>query len=169
MRHERMRREDLEHLVRAAGTIIRDDHLVVIGSQSVHGTFDDDDLPSEAMFSMEADLLPNDDPETKKADLIDGVLGEDSLFHETFGYYAQGVDQHTAVLPNGWKDRLRPLSNANTRGVTGWCLEPHDLAVGWRADQFKNGSIRQSERLAKYNRLLEIAETTGWTLAAWRR
>jgi enolase len=43
-----------------------------------------------------------------------------------------------------------------------------DLAVGWRADQFKNGSIRQSERLAKYNRLLEIAETTGWTLAAWR-
>jgi enolase len=44
-----------------------------------------------------------------------------------------------------------------------------DLAVGWRADQFKNGSVRQSERLAKYNRLLEIAETTGWTLAAWRR
>jgi enolase 1/2/3 len=44
-----------------------------------------------------------------------------------------------------------------------------DLAVGWRADQFKNGSIRQSERLAKYNRLLEIAETTGWTLAAWRQ
>ena len=39
-----------------------------------------------------------------------------------------------------------------------------DLAVGWRADQFKSGSIRQSERLAKYNRLLEIAETTGWTL-----
>ena len=41
-----------------------------------------------------------------------------------------------------------------------------DLAVGWRADQFKNGSIRQSERLAKYNRLLEIEETTG--LAARR-
>lgn len=43
-----------------------------------------------------------------------------------------------------------------------------DLAVGWRADQFKNGSIRQSERLAKYNRLLEIAETTGWRLTGWR-
>ena len=42
-----------------------------------------------------------------------------------------------------------------------------DLAVGWRADQFKNGSIRQSERLAKYNRLLEIAETTNWQLAEW--
>jgi enolase len=42
-----------------------------------------------------------------------------------------------------------------------------DLAVGWRADQFKNGSIRQSERLAKYNRLLEIEETTRWPLTAW--
>ena len=42
-----------------------------------------------------------------------------------------------------------------------------DLAVGWRADQFKNGSIRQSERLAKYNRLLEIAENTGWGLTPW--
>ncbi|MGA3351107.1 MAG: phosphopyruvate hydratase, partial [Candidatus Sulfotelmatobacter sp.] len=42
-----------------------------------------------------------------------------------------------------------------------------DLAVGWQADQFKNGSIRQSERLAKYNRLLEIEEDTHWPLAAW--
>ena len=44
-----------------------------------------------------------------------------------------------------------------------------DLAVGWQADQFKNGSIRQSERLAKYNRLLEIEEVTGWPLTAWPR
>ncbi len=31
-----------------------------------------------------------------------------------------------------------------------------DLAVGWGADYIKIGSIQQSERLAKYNRLLEI-------------
>ncbi|MGD1081150.1 MAG: enolase [Candidatus Sulfotelmatobacter sp.] len=42
-----------------------------------------------------------------------------------------------------------------------------DLATGWRADQFKNGSIRQSERLAKYNRLLEIAEGTNWRFCDW--
>jgi enolase len=42
-----------------------------------------------------------------------------------------------------------------------------DLAVGWQAHQFKNGSIRQSERLAKYNRLLEIEETTRLALAEW--
>jgi enolase len=42
-----------------------------------------------------------------------------------------------------------------------------DLATGWQADQFKNGSIRHGERLAKYNRLLEIAEGTSWPLASW--
>ena len=31
-----------------------------------------------------------------------------------------------------------------------------DLAVGWSSDFIKVGSITQSERLAKYNRLLEI-------------
>ena len=36
-----------------------------------------------------------------------------------------------------------------------------DLAVGWGADYFKNGSITRSERLAKYNRLLEIEDALG--------
>ena len=26
-------------------------------------------------------------------------------------------------------DRLVPVQNENTRGHTGWCLEPHDLVV----------------------------------------
>lgn len=42
-----------------------------------------------------------------------------------------------------------------------------DLAVGWSGDQIKVGSITQSERLAKYNRLLEIEAQTGLPLAAW--
>ena len=39
-----------------------------------------------------------------KADLIDGSIGEASMFHETFGYYAQGVVERTAVLPDGWRE-----------------------------------------------------------------
>ena len=42
-----------------------------------------------------------------------------------------------------------------------------DLAVGWSGDQFKNGSITQSERLAKYNRLLAIEQETGYPVNAW--
>ncbi len=36
-----------------------------------------------------------------------------------------------------------------------------DLAVGWGGDQIKIGSITHSERLAKYNRLLQIELETG--------
>ncbi len=36
-----------------------------------------------------------------------------------------------------------------------------DLAVGWAADHVKIGSVSQSERLAKYNRLLTIEAEAG--------
>jgi enolase len=42
-----------------------------------------------------------------------------------------------------------------------------DLAVGWGGDQIKVGSITQSERLAKYNRLLAIEAETGWPVVKW--
>ena len=42
-----------------------------------------------------------------------------------------------------------------------------DLAVGWGADFIKVGSITQSERLAKYNRLLAIESETGLPLCPW--
>jgi enolase len=42
-----------------------------------------------------------------------------------------------------------------------------DLAVGWGGDQVKIGSITQSERLAKYNRVLEIEAQTNLPLADW--
>jgi enolase len=42
-----------------------------------------------------------------------------------------------------------------------------DLATGWAGDQIKVGSITQSERLAKYNRLLAIEAETGLPPVAW--
>ncbi len=42
-----------------------------------------------------------------------------------------------------------------------------DLAVGWGADQIKIGSITQSERLAKYNRLLAIEQETRLPVTGW--
>jgi enolase len=42
-----------------------------------------------------------------------------------------------------------------------------DLAVGWGGDQIKIGSITQSERLAKYNRLLEIEAETRLPVVRW--
>jgi hypothetical protein len=78
-------------------------------------------------MSAEADVYPLHHPE--RADLIDGSIGEGSHFHETFGYYAQGVAEETATLPDGWRSRLVRISNVNTAGTIGLCLEVHDLAI----------------------------------------
>ncbi len=120
-----MNRHQLEHVIRAAAgnADVRD--IVVIGSQSVLGSYPD--APEALTVSMEADVFPKDAPE--RSILIDGAIGELSLFHETFGYYAHGVDESTAVLPDGWRERLVKVANENTMGAVGWCLEVHDLAV----------------------------------------
>jgi len=120
-----VRRDQLEHVLRAAGTVVDEDILIVIGSQAILGSYPDP--PLELAFSVEVDIYPRDAPE--KTDLITGSLGEFSLFHETFGYHADGVSPTTAILPPSWPDRLVPLSNENTRGVTGLCLSAVDIAI----------------------------------------
>ena len=120
-----MTRSELEHLIRAAADIANDDEIIVIGSQAILGQFPD--APAPLRVSVEADVFPKHHPE--RAELIDGSIGEGSPFHATYGYYAQGVDETTAVLPDGWRERLVAIRNENTRGATGWCLEVHDLTV----------------------------------------
>lgn len=62
-------------------------------------------------------------------DVIDGNLGELSIFHRTFGFYVHGVSIEAAVLPSGWQKRAIEVCNENTRNNTGWCAEAHDLAA----------------------------------------
>lgn len=120
-----MNRAQLEHVIRAAATIAEDDEIVVIGSQAILGQYPD--APADLCVSMEADVYPRNREE--RSDLVDGSIGEGSPFHTTFGYYAQGVDSTTAVLPSGWEDRLIPVQSERTRGATGLCLEIHDLLI----------------------------------------
>ncbi len=120
-----MTREQLEHLIRAAATIADDTEIVVIGSQAVLGQFPD--APEELRASMEADLWPRNHPD--RWELVDGSIGELSPFHETFGYYAQGVGPETATLPQGWENRLVRVESPRTGGAVGLCLEIHDLVI----------------------------------------
>lgn len=120
-----MKRSELEHIIRAAGSIADEREIIVIGSQSILGQFPD--APLALLASSEADVYPRNRPEL--AELIDGSIGEGSAFHEFYGYYAQGVGEDTAVLPRGWRDRLVRVNNPNTLGITGLCLEVHDLAI----------------------------------------
>lgn len=123
-----MTRSQFEHVVWASGAILGTDDILVIGSQALHGSIEGD-LPREAERSIEVDIAVPGDVSGEKADLIDGSIGELSLFHDTFGYYAHGVGETTAVLPHGWRDRLVRFETPATNGVVAWCLEPHDLWV----------------------------------------
>ncbi|MCU0749711.1 MAG: hypothetical protein MUF13_09235, partial [Akkermansiaceae bacterium] len=115
--------EELEHIIRASGAVTDQYEFVIVGSQSMLGC-----VPRpEPVFtvSMEADIYPLQAPDL--ADRIDGAIGEGSAFHQTHGYYAQGVGPDTAVLPGDWLQRVHRVQNGNTDGRVGYCLDPIDL------------------------------------------
>lgn len=120
-----MNRAQLEHIIRASCAIADDDEMIIIGSQAVLAQFPD--APAELLVSMEADVCPKNRPE--RAELIEGSIGELSMFHETFGYYADGVGNPFPTLPSGWQSRLIPVRGPGTGGKTGWGLEIHDLLI----------------------------------------
>lgn len=131
-----MTREELEHLIRAAAEVTNEYEFVVVGSQSILGPIPNP--PLELTMSMEADIYPMNAEE--KADAIDGALGEGSRFHETHGYYAQGVDSTTACLPQGWKERLQRIQSRATDGRVGYCLDVIDLFMA------KTAANREKDR-----------------------
>lgn len=131
-----MTRAQLEHLIRAAASITGDHEIVVIGSQAILGQFPD--APAELLVSAEADLYPRHLPE--RTDLISGAIGELSPFHETFGYYADGVGPETATLPTGWEQRLVPIRVGDLSGL---CLEVHDLVLSkWAVGREEGPGLR---------------------------
>ena len=124
-----MKRRELEHVLRAASRIADETDVLVIGSQSILGSFDDSRLPPEASASIEVDVTFFDDEDDAKSDAVDGAIGELSTFHETFGYYAQGVSITTAILPEGWRERVVEFRTSGTEPARGLCLERHDLVL----------------------------------------
>lgn len=125
-----MKRAQLEHVLRAAARIVKQRDFLVVGSAAILATFDDASLPYEASRSDEADLAPfDDDAQGRKGLLVEGSLGQGSQFHETFGYYADGVDFQTAAAPAGWEQRLVAFNPPGADPGRGWCLEAYDLAA----------------------------------------
>jgi hypothetical protein len=97
--------------------------FVIVGSQSILGAVPNP--PEVFTMSAEADIYPLGAPEL--SDLIDGAIGEGSHFHETHGFYAQGVGPETAQLPSGWLSRVHRVQSAATNDRVGYCLDLPDL------------------------------------------
>lgn len=77
------------------------------------------------------------------------------------GTVSEAADACRIARSAGWKVTISARSGETEDN---WLA---DLAVGWAGDQIKIGSITQSERLAKYNRLLAIEAETRLPTVAW--
>jgi hypothetical protein len=119
-----MKKREVDHVLRAAGRITHEKEFIIVGSQALHGKYPD--LADDIQRSAEVDLFAKNHVE--KTDSLNAI-GVYSPFHESFGYYADPVDEKTAILPTGWRERLVDLTPGDTEGVIGSCLEPHDLAI----------------------------------------
>lgn len=102
--------DDLERAVRALSVIFNTDTVVIIGSQSV--LLEWPDAPELMRSSGEIDAYPGNireweekNPGDLASEEINALLGWGSSFHETHGFYVDGVDETTAKLPSDWKER----------------------------------------------------------------
>jgi hypothetical protein len=123
-----VKRAEFEHVIKAAVDVVKDE-IIVVGSQSVLGGFPD--APPSLLRSQAVDVYPRSEPE--RAAEIDGAIGDGSMFHSTYGYYAHGVGPETVKAPDGWEARLERLEltpiHKKDGTVVAWCLEVHDLVL----------------------------------------
>jgi hypothetical protein len=133
--------EDLERSVRAIATEFKTDKVFIIGSQGILLSWPD--APPVMRISPEIDAYPANakiwEVEEKKkhpaespeaSEHIDALFGSGSQFHQTHGFYIDGVDEKTAKLPTGWQARaiVRQV-DIGERRVTAVAPCPEDLIV----------------------------------------
>jgi hypothetical protein len=154
-----MKKRQVDHVLRAAGRITGEKQFIIIGSQSLHGKHPD--VADDIVRSAEVNLIAKRD--ASRTEWLN-VIGQDSKFHEQFGYYADPVDETTATLPKGWKGRLVNLPAGDTGGVVGLCLDPHDLAIAkYVAGREKDGVFTRelaSRGIVSNDRLLALLDQT---------
>lgn len=161
-----MTRDQLAHVLRVVARISGDRDILVIGSQSILGSYPETMLPPEATGSMEVDTAFFGDPDGAKADDIDVNLGEFSEFHDEHGYYPQGVSVSTGVFPGGWQDRLVTFECPGTEPGRGLCLEPHDCILA-KLVRFDDKDVRFAYALVRAGLVdLDILQARAGTLPA---
>jgi Nucleotidyltransferase of unknown function (DUF6036) len=133
--------DDLERAVRAVATEFNTDKVFIIGSQSILLAWPE--APPLMRTSPEIDAYPDnakqwETEERKKhpgehpeaSEQINALFGSGSQFHRTHGFYIDGVDQHTARLPDGWEARAVTREvRFGRRIVTAIAPCPDDLIV----------------------------------------
>jgi hypothetical protein len=132
---------DLERTVRAIATEFKTDSVFIIGSQAILVGWPEaplamkvspeiDAFPGNAKIweTQEKAKHPGENPEASEH--INALFGEGSRFHETHGFYIDGVDENTAMLPADWQTRaLVRRVEVENRVVTAVAPCPEDIIV----------------------------------------
>ena len=98
-----MKRDELEHAIRAVCDVAGDTEVYVFGSQSILGQHPD--ASEQLRQSAEADAMPKNHPE--RVDWVDGALGELSQFHVAQVDYR--LDPDDVSRARRLRDALLPL------------------------------------------------------------
>jgi hypothetical protein len=133
--------EELRRVIRALGFEFKTDTVFIIGSQAILASMPDapevvrqspefDAYPGNArMWEItEKELAPGVRPIASEH--IHGLFGPNTPFHQTHGFYIDGVDETTAKLPNGWRQRaIEVREEVDARTVVGVAPAHEDLVV----------------------------------------
>jgi hypothetical protein len=110
----------INHLLKSISTTLTPKGYIILGgsqavffSQELQNTInkDKESFFGNAYQSQEIDVFLYQNIKNKKdilffADNVDGIFGEESYFHNSFGYYGQGIEEDTLFLPHNWEYRL---------------------------------------------------------------
>ena len=132
-----MELSQLQVLFSEAKRLTDHSEFVVIGSLSVLGIVQGNDIPAQMLMSIDVDCYTKADPgrifELRQA------LGEGSAFEEANGYYLDPISPDLPVLPEQWEPRLIRVELG--AGIVVYFLDPNDAAVS----KYARGEPRDRE------------------------
>ena len=142
-----MQRDKVDHVLRAAASVTGHKTFVLIGSAALIARIKGP-TPASMLMTQEVDIYAFDVGNADElSDMIDGSIGQNSPFHTSFGFYADGVSSETAKMPLDWMTRASKYSSPGCPGVTAIVPEENDLALAKAG-----GLAREGHRLAANGR-----------------
>lgn len=156
------------HVARALSEITGRKELVVVGSAAVIAAMVE--LNGNDFGTEDVDIFSLDgDDEERFTDEAENI-GRDTIFHETFGYYADGVGPRTAIMPADWKTRAEARKIPGAPGVVLWVPEVNDVALAklcawrdkdiqWLKIAVKEGVIEPGVMASRLSNLMQTDHT----------
>lgn len=127
--------DDLKRAVSSVATYFDADSVIIVGSQAL--LVGRNDIAREIRMSEEFDMYPANihqweklHPGEEASEVINALFGEGSYFHQSHGFFIDGVDDRTANLASDWRDRaLVQMIDVGGRQVSAIAPEPNDLVA----------------------------------------